>query len=308
MVNLHELDVFLAVIEEGNFSEAGRRLHLSQPAVSQSIRGLEQRVGAALFVRQGRQVRLTEAGQTLEPMARELLGVARRLEETMSALEGTVAGEITVGCSTASGKYLLPRLIARFRRDYPDVRVNVQVTSREGVLRGLLDGHLALGVSSKRLDHPDLAVQHFFDDDIALIVPAGHRWARFRQIYPDDLLDEPIILREEGAGTREVLEEALAERGISRDMLNVAMVLGNAEAIEVAVEEGLGVAFISRLAAAHGVALGRVVEVAVEGLELTRPITMAYNRRFPLTRAQAALWDFVALADIELGVVAAKAA
>jgi len=293
MLNLDALKVFLAIAEHGNFSEAGRRLHLSQPAVSQIIQGLERHLGTQLFVRQGRTAQLTESGQMLVSMARELLTSAQRVEQTMFSLQGEVMGEMTIGCSTASGKYLLPGMIARFRREYPQVRINVLVTSRESVINKLLGGEVSLGVSSKVIEHYDLEYQDLFKDDVILIAPADHRWAQYRKIYPDDLLDEPMILREEAAGTREVLMEGLLKCDISSDMLNVSMVLGNAEAIEMAVEEGLGIAFISRLAAARGLALGRIVEVSVEGMNLTRNIYLARNRRQSFTRAQAKFWEFV---------------
>ncbi len=293
MLNLDALKVFLAVAEHGSFSEAGRQLHLSQPAVSQIIQGLERQLGAQLFIRQGRTAQLNEPGQVLVSMARELLTSAQRVEQTMLSLQGEVIGEISIGCSTASGKYLLPGMIARFRRQYPQVRINVLVTSRDSVINKLMAGDVSLGVSSKQVENYDLEYQDFFRDDVILIAPADHPWAQYRKIYPDDLLDEPMILREELAGTREVLMDGLQKHDISPDMLNVAMVLGNAEAIEMAVEEGLGIAFISRLAAARGIALGRIVEVAVEGMALTRNIYLARNRRQPLTRAQTKFWEYV---------------
>jgi DNA-binding transcriptional LysR family regulator len=293
MLNLDALKVFLAIAEYGNFSEAGRHLHLSQPAVSQIIQGLERQLETQLFVRQGRTAQLTEAGQVLVSMARELLASAQRVEQTLLSLQGEIMGEMTVGCSTASGKYLLPGMIARFRREYPQVRINVLVTSRESVIGKLLNGEVALGVSSKLIEHYELEYQDLFKDDVILIAPAEHPWAQYRKIYPDDLLDEPMILREDAAGTREVLVEGLRKCDISSDMLNVAMVLGNAEAIEMAVEEGLGIAFISRLAAARGLALGRIVEVSVEGMNLTRSIYLVRNRRQSFTRAQSKFWEFV---------------
>ena len=133
-----------------------------------------------------------------------------------------------------------------------------------------------------------------------MIAPADHPWADYRRIYPDDLLDEPMILREESSGTIEVLKAGLLEHDISFDMLNVTMGLGNAEAIEMAVEEGIGVAFISRLAAARGIELGRIVEIEVEGMKLYRKIFLARNQRIPITRAQSEFWDFVHQPEIEL--------
>lgn len=207
---------------------------------------------------------------------------------------------MSIGCSTASGKYLLPGLIARFRKEYPQVKINVVIGSRESVITKLLGGEVSLAVSSKRIEQSDLEYQDFFKDDVILIVPASHRWARYRTIYPDDLLDEPLILREELAGTREVLVECLRQHDISADMLNIAMVLGNAEAIAVAVEEELGIAFVSRLAASRGIALGRLVEVSIEGMELSRKIYLARNRRQALTRAQAKFWEYADYSKREL--------
>jgi DNA-binding transcriptional LysR family regulator len=226
-------------------------------------------------------------------MAKELIASAKRIDETMMSLQGEVIGEMNIGCSTASGKYLLPGLIARFRLLFPQVRINVIVSSRDSVINKLLGGDCALSVSSKRVQHRDIEYNEFFTDDVILIAPADHPWADYRMIYPDDLLDEPLILREEAAGTREVLMENLREQDILPEMLKVAMVLGNAEAIEMAVEEGIGVAFISRLAAMRGLELGRIVEVNVEGMQLNRRIYLARNRRFPSTRAQSEFWKFV---------------
>ncbi len=292
MLDLNALNIFLAVAEYSSFSEAGRKLHLSQPAISQTVDSLEKHFGARLFERSGRTVRLTEAGQVLKPAAREILTSASRLEETMASLQGEVVGEMTIGCSTTSGKYLLPGLIARFRQHFPLVRVNVAVGSRDSVLNHVQAGDYALGVSSKLVDHKDLEYQEFFTDEIILIAPCNHRWARYGRIVPDDLLDEPIILREATAGTHEVFVDGLRRHDISPDMLNVAMVLGNAEAIEMAVEEGIGVAFVSRLAAARGLELGRIVEIRVEGMELSRKIYMAHCLRRTPTRAQVEFWNF----------------
>lgn len=303
MFSLNELRIFLTAAELGNFSKAARRLHISQPAVSQAISSLERHFSTELFQRHGRSVRLTEAGQALQPMASELLSSARRLDETIGSLHGHVIGEINVGCSTTSGKYLLPGLIARFRQRFPQVRINVLVSGRDAVIESLLSGRVSLGVSSKIIEHRDLEYHDLFGDEVILVVPADHPWANYRLVYPDDLLDEPIILREEGAGTLEVMMDGLRQHDISADMVNVAMVLGNAEAIEMAVEEGIGIAFISRLAAARGLELGRIIEVRVEGMQLYRNISLVRNRRFPSTRAQAEFWDFTIGSNVDASLL-----
>jgi LysR family transcriptional regulator, transcriptional activator of the cysJI operon len=294
MVQLSELKVFVIAADELSFSRAAERLHLSQSAVSQNIQSLEREFGVELFARRGRSVRLTEAGQALLPMAQEAVGTIQRTREVMHQIEDKVAGELVIGCSTTSGKYLLPSLVAEFRREYPLVRVGIKVLSRDEVITRLIDERLALGVASQKIEHRDLEYIPFFEDRVILIVPAQHRWAKFGRAFPADLTDEPMIVREERAGTSQVLSEGLARHGITMDTLNPIMEIGNAEAIEMAVEEGIGIAFVSELAAARGLALGRVCKVEVEGLDLRRTIFLTRNVRQPLTRAQERFWTFVA--------------
>lgn len=297
MIDLYAINIFLTVAELTSFSEAGRKLNLSQPAISQAVQNLERQFGVQLFIRQGRTIRLTEAGQMLQSSGRELLTNANRVEEMMQSLQSTVAGEMTIGCSTTSGKYLLPGLIARFRQRYPQMRVNVLVSGRDAVMKKLISGDIPLGVSSKVIEHNDIDYMEFYTDDVILIVPTNHPWANSRQIYPDDLLEAPMILREEKAGTREVMMDGLRQHDILPDMLNVVMTLGNAEAIEMAVEEGIGISFVSRLAAWRGLELGRVVEVKVVGMSLQRKLYLARNQHLPPTRAGSAFWSFVKNAD-----------
>ena len=291
MLNLNDLWVFMVAAEQGSFSEAGRKLNLTQPAISQKIENLEIDFASRLFRREGRSVNLTDFGQALMPMAQELVASANRLQDAMASLHGEVIGEMRIGCSTSSGKYLLPRLVAGFRRKYPCVRINILISSRQTLMNKLLSGDTAFGVSSQTIVHHDLEYIEFFKDEIILIAPFDHPWAGYRNIYPEDLLEEPMILREEHAGTRDVMMEALQTWNISPDMLNVAMSIENAEAIVMAVSEGIGVAFISRLAAVRDLELGRVIEVGVQGMSLSRDLYLARSRRLPKTRAQEEFWN-----------------
>jgi DNA-binding transcriptional LysR family regulator len=293
MVQLSELKVFVIAADELSFSRAAERLHLSQSAVSQNIHSLEREFGVELFMRRGRSMQLTEGGQALVPMAQEVINAIQRMSEVMNSLEGEIAGELLVGCSTTSGKYLLPNLFATFRREYPLVRVGIKVLSRDEVFGRLIDERLALGVASHKLEHRDLEYVPFFEDRVVLIVPAQHRWVKYGRALPADLVDEPMITREDRAGTSQVVSEGLAQHGVTLDMLNPVMEIGNAEAIAMAVEEGIGIAFVSEVAASRGLALGRVKKVEVEGLDLRRTIYLARNLRHPLTRTQERFWDFV---------------
>ena len=131
MLDSHQLHIFLVAAELENFSEAARQLNLSQPSVSAQIQTLERLLGTQLFNRAGRHISLTEAGQVLLPMAREMVHLSIHIEETMASLEGSVVGHLKLGCSTAVGKYTLPRVIGRFRAQYPQVQVSCNIMTRK---------------------------------------------------------------------------------------------------------------------------------------------------------------------------------
>ena len=229
------LNTFLAVSDAGSFSDAAKRLNISQSAVSQIIKGLEDNLKLKLFDRNGRNIELTESGLVLIPMAREAIANNQRIEQTMLSLQNDVIGELRISCTTSTGKYVIPRQVSLFKSKYPKVTVNILVTSRRSMFNQIMSGDVSIGVTSKIMEHNNLEYAHFFSDEIILIVPANHKWAKYGQIYPDDILDEPILLREETSGTRDVLFNALIQHDISPELLKVAMVIGNSEAIEMAV-------------------------------------------------------------------------
>lgn len=292
MIELSTLRVFLVAAEEKNFSNAAKRLHMSQSAVSQNIQSIEKAYGVELFVRRGRSVEVSEAGQSILPMAREVLRAARMLEDGFQEIHHQIGGELLIGCSTSAGKYLLPTLLSDFQKEYPAVHPRVKVIGRDGVYERLLNQSLPMGVSSKYFEHRDLECLPLFDDRIYLIVSSDHPWAGYGKATPDDLLDQPIIMREEMSGTCDTVMQSLKNFGITPDMLNVTMELGNPEAIEMAVERGVGIAFVSEMVAARGLAFGRIKKVELQGLDLRRTVYIARNLHYPFTRAQNLFWEF----------------
>ncbi len=291
--NLVDLMAFIEIAKGHNFHETAAKLGVSQPAISQKINRLEDRFGVKLFRRRGHKMQLTEAGKVLEPMSRDLFRLACHVDETMTSIQGEIVSEVIIGCSTALGKYFLTRLIAAFRIEYPFVSANIECIKKSNVLEKLSTGEAAVIITSKKYDQPAFEHKILFADDVILIVPDNHAWAGKPFIVPDELLNEPIILREESAGSRELLLEALKAYSIFLEDLPIAMELGNAEAIENAVEEGIGIAFMSRKACSKGVKFGRIVEVHVEGLELKREIYMVRSKTPAPTRLQQIFWEFV---------------
>lgn len=292
MLDLYALEVFLMAAETENFSEAGRRLNVSQPTVSTTMRALETRLGVELFDRSGRHIALTEAGRTLVPMARELVSRSIQIEETMASLQGEIIGLLRIGCTSTVGKYVVPKLMARLREAHPQVQVDCAVTVRSLALQMLIDGGVHVVLASLREPYKDIEYRPFLTDRIILVVPPDHRWARVDSpIEPADLTTENFILREESSGTRVAIEDGLAWHDLSLDHLNIAMFLGNSEAISLAVQEGIGVAFISTMVAAEAIRSGSLVRVEVDGLDLSTTLYMARHTGRPATRAQTAFWD-----------------
>lgn len=301
MINLHELNVFVEAALAQNFSVAARRLYLSQPAVSLHISNLERQLGLELFHRNGRTIQLSDAGRVLLPMAQEALRHGKRIEETMSSLRGVMIGELAITCSTTVGKYVVPQVVAGFRRCYPEVRVTMNVTSRRTAVEALLTGRTELAVVSTRLPHAELTYEQFTQDEIVLIVAADHPWADGRTIRPEELLTEPFIGREATAGAHEVLAAGLAKHQLDIAQLQTVLTLSSAEAIETSVEAGIGIAFVSRVAAARGLALGRVVHVPVAGLHLQRNIYLVRHQRRTPTPLQQAFWEFALAEGLKAG-------
>lgn len=292
MLSFQELNVFVEAALAENFSEAARRLYLSQPAVSLQIGNLERRLGVELFHRNGRNIHLSEAGKILLPLAQEALHQMKRIEETMTGLKGVMMGELIIACSTTVGKYILPRLVSGFRARHPHVRVTVNVMSRRAAIEWLLGGRAEIAVVSTQPVQHDLEHAAFLEDHVVLLVSAHHPWADGRTVTPADLLTQPFILREPSAGTYEVVAEGLRAHGLSVEQLQTVLTLGNTEAIEMSVEEGIGIAFVSRMAAQRGIQLGKVVEVPVAGMTLKRNIYMLQHNRRAVTPLQQAFWDF----------------
>jgi DNA-binding transcriptional LysR family regulator len=288
------LKAFIYAAESLSFSEAAKQLHVTQPTISHHIKTLEKTLNVELFLRSGHNLKLTEAGRLLLPFAHKLVHQANELQEMMTSLQQEIVGHLRIACSTTAGKYILPRLAARFSNRFPGIRVSILACTPQHVVPQLLEGEANIAVvSSYDLCGNDQECQVFFNDTITLIVPANHRWAQREFLVPADILAEKLIIRESTSGTRRVLMTELAKYDIKQDDLNIFLEMGNSEAIVATVEEGFGVSFVSTLAAEWAIKLGRVVAVPVTGLVLRRTIYMARRILDTPNRPQEAFWNFV---------------
>ncbi len=277
---LPHLETFAEAAELGSFTAAGKALGLTQAAVSQRIHALEQLLGRPLFERQGGRVLLTETGHRLHDYARRILALHREaIHELTGRKLPPAAGELSLATSSVPGEHLLPGLLSVFRERHPHIQVRATVSDTRQVLRQVEQGQAEVGLVGGKVDNPHLEYRCIATDRLALVVPAGHPWARRKRLLLAQLGGQPLILREAGSGSRWCLERALAQAGKSLSDLQVALELGSNEAIKEAVQRGLGAAFLSTHAVRQDVASGKLHALEVSGLPLEREVFAVWDRR-----------------------------
>jgi DNA-binding transcriptional LysR family regulator len=276
------------VVERKSFSQAAERLGVTQPAVSLQIRSLEQRLGRQLLDRSGRRVEPTEAGLRLYASAQRLLALEETLlEELTEDEEGAVTGTLELGASTGPGGTVVPLLLCEFQEQHPQLRVRLTVSDTQTVVDRVADRELELGIVGAGRRHRGVTFEPFFRDEVVLACPPGHRLAG-KAISLDELKSEPLIIMQEGAGVRQVIEDELRKAGTRLRDLDVRVELGLQESARSAVLAGHGVTFISRLAIEADLEAGRVATARVRGLDPVREIFLVRAGGRTETRAARA--------------------
>lgn len=288
-LDLHELRVFLAAADTENFSEAGRRLNISQPAVSMQIRSLEDALDIQLFHRTGRHIMLTEAGHHLIPMARDLINRAAQIEENMMSLQGNIIGSLKLGCSVVAGRYVLAKLVYKLRGQHPQVQVICNFTSHSQALQMLLEGEVQIALTGYPEPHKEIEYQPFLIDRTVLLAPVNHPWVSAGEpIKPSSLLDAEFVMYPDHTPEYNMLRAALAEHNVGIDSLKAGMIVSCYEGASKAVREAIGAAFVSEAVAVEAVQLGLASVVEIKGMDISRTLYLAQHVKRPATMAQAA--------------------
>ena len=273
-MDTRQLAAYCAVVERRSFSQAAERLGVTQPAVSLLVRALEKRLGTQLLDRSGRRVEPTEAGWRLYRGAQRMLALEDQIVAGVAAsVEGALAGELVLGASTGPAAIAVPVALCEFQHENPDVRVFLTVSDTHSVVERVAARELELGIVGASRRHRGVRFEPFFSDQVILACPPGHRFAD-RTVTLDELRAESLILMQEGAGVRQILEDGLRRQGVRLRELDVRLELGLQESVRRAVEAGFGVTFISRTAVESDLAAGTLVEARVQGLEATREISL----------------------------------
>jgi DNA-binding transcriptional LysR family regulator len=273
MLDVYGLQVFLEAARAQSFTRAAETLAITQPAVSHQIKTLEDYLQTELFERTGRSIKLTKAGQTLVPLARQAVEMVTSIEEHMHTVDGEVTGDLVIGCSEPSAHYLLPYLLSRFKRIYPNVNMIVPVVSQEILFEKLTSGNYDLGVAGTRY-MPGQGLYSFplYEDRLVLVASSVHPWAQRDSVQLDELIGESFVCRDKHSVCHRVVGSELARLGYDISRLRVVMEIDSPQAQIIAVEHGVGLAFMPLMAVMQRLPIGRLAIVNVERLSLSSAV------------------------------------
>ena len=308
-MDTRQLAAFCAVVERRSFSQAAEQLGVTQPAVSLQVRALEKRLGAQLLDRSGRRVEPTEAGTRLYRGAQRLLALEQQvLDEVAAEGDGELSGALSMGASTGPAAVVVPRLLGEFQSAHPAVRVALEVHDTRMVVELVAERRLELGIVGAAPRHRAVRFEPFAYDEVVLVCPPRHRFAG-RTIDVHELASESLVVMQEGAGVRRVVEDELRRLGVRLRDIDPRLELGLQESVRSAVLAGHGVTFISRAAVESDLASGALAEAWVEGMDGRREISLVRSAARVQTRVADAFVDFARerLETLQLGLVPAAA-
>jgi DNA-binding transcriptional LysR family regulator len=302
-VTVRQLQMFVEAADTASFSRAAERLRVSPAAVSFQIKQIEDMSGFALFERVGRHVTLTAAGTALIVYARAILRALADADQALTSLRGVVGGRLTLG-AVSTAKYIVPHVLARFQAQCPGVSIDLRFGNREQIAGSLTHGDLDLAVMGRPPATADVVATEFAAHPSVMIAAPNHRLAKAHDLLLSDLTPDPLIAREEGSGTRLLMEQVCLAEGVS---LRVGMTASSNETIKQAVMAGMGVALISRHTIGLELAIGLLRILPVQGFPLVKSWFVAQRRSMPMMPAHVALRAFLVehgetvIADLEEG-------
>jgi len=274
-----ELEIFSKVVDLGSFSKAAEAVFLVQASVSERIASLEKKVGLRLLDRMGRKVIPTAAGELLYKHASIILEMKEAAQLEMDKFLGLKQGEIYIGGSTIPGEYILPALISKFNKKYPDISVQLKISDSSDIEKRVLAGQLELGIIGSKSTHSNIISQRLWDDELVLAVPVNHPFARRKSVSLKELRETPFILREEGSGTLKVLKDYLRDSGQeASNTFQVVARFGSSTAVKEGIKCGLGLSILSTRAIETDLKAGLLRALNFKGFSIFRHFFLIRNK------------------------------
>lgn len=282
-ITLQQLEALAALVEERSFSDAAKKMMLSQPSLSKHIRNLEIFANAGLINRTKSGISLTSEGSVLYAYAKKILKLRGEAREKILSLQNTASGNISVGTSTIPSTYILPSVLTGLRKEYPDIQVRILSGDSEDVLEMILGSQVEIGFIGKHTQDSRLTCEPIWEDELILVAPKGHRMGEYKAAKVEDIIHEPFVLREKGSGTRSVIEDYLKTHNLPPlSRFNLACELGSSEAVKEAVISGLGISILSIHAVKRELKEGLVVRVPLHGPRMHRKFFFIARKQFNL--------------------------
>ena len=285
------LQVFHTVARLLSFTKAAESLHMTQPAVTFQVRQLEEYFNTRLFDRTHNRISLTPAGERVYEYAAQIFDLYAKMDNAVRDMTGEISGVLIIGASTTIAEYMLPSLLGDFKKKYPDVNVHLKVSNSDGIVSMVENNDIDLGVVEAPVMNKNLVVENCRNDRLVAIVPPSHDLSGNKKVRLKDLVAHAYIAREEGSGTREVIEEYLVSTGIKPGDLSISMELGSPEAIKGAVEAGMGVSIVSEVTIHKELQLGTLVSLELDP-PLERPFSFVHQKQKFRQRAMDELLVF----------------
>lgn len=287
-MNLKQLEAFVQVAEGGSFSKAAKELFLTQPTISSHISSLERELNARLFVRNTKEVSLSEDGIKLYKYAKQMLDLQREIEVTFGMDEEGESHAVTIAASTIPAQYLLPEVLTRFSERYPQEQIRIQETDSSKVVMQIVDHRVDIGFTGTVLEKKHCKYIPFYKDELVIITPNTPKYQELVQGNKEDISwikKEHVIMREEGSGTRKEAELQLKGAGVIFAGLDIIASIENQETIKKSVRQGMGISILSKLATADEVANGEILAFPIPNSDEGRDINLVYNKNYQMTRS-----------------------
>ncbi|MBK9316204.1 MAG: LysR family transcriptional regulator [Acidobacteria bacterium] len=289
-MDLAQLEIFLCVAEQKSFSRAAEKMLRTQPALSISIKRLEEELGETLFDRSSKSGTLTEAGHILLSYAQRMINMRDEAMESIAELRGMYRGRLTIGANESTSLYLLPELLLEYRNLYPQIKIEVFRNVSERIPSEVLERNLDFGFLSYDPMNPLLQSIELIRDELALVVPPGHRFADRKQVTVKDLGEEQFVAHNVKTPARTRIFELFAQHNTP---LNICIELATLETIKAFVELRAGIAILPRLAVRDEIEAGKLIEVSVKGMKIEKTLRLVFRRENTLSHAAKSFLDLV---------------
>lgn len=281
-MDIHQLKVFVSVFKNKSFSKASEELHLTQPTISNHIKSLEDELDCKLFDRLGRSIMSTKEADVLYSHSMELIEKANTIKEAIGEIKKDITGKLIIGASTIPGVYLLPRIMSEFEKRYPSITFQILISDSRGIIDSISKHELLLGIVGAKLGNEQINYMPFVEDK--LIAVSSPSLIKNGKLALKELIKFPMVLREEGSGTRRETEKFLEGKGVSLDSIKIAGIFGSTDAVKQAVKAGLGVSILSKFSVIDELDHGILKEIKLTDIEMKRRFYIVTHKKRTLPR------------------------